>query len=249
LVEAVLRKPLGKNGVAEISCLICCGNGFLFSDRFGNPSCRRRWAWKGRPGRTAGRPGGNQEVILDLLTEPAEELEICDRENLRYCSGWPGGRDSLPSEPCPGPAAIVLAAWQGLTRPGRQLEDLQGILDQLFGFPATAEAWEKHILPARCLPIPGLAGQPDPVRSGPVVRLRPKKGKLGLPSDLELFLDRGRRMVGSKAGERPAGNQEITRLLPGKSDALVSRIYAARQIGQPDVTDRLWTWPGRARQQ
>ena len=67
-----------------------------------------------------------QEVVLDLLTEQAEEMEICDRENLeillrmarrsRQPSFQALGLDRLP---------LFLAAWQGLTRPGQSPDDLQ----------------------------------------------------------------------------------------------------------------------------
>ena len=98
----------------------------------------------------------SQEVVFDRLTEKAGEMEICDRENLEILlrmarkSREPVfktlGLDHLP---------LFLAAFQGLTQKGDSPEDLQRVLDQLFGFPAEAEAWEKHILPARLSPYYG----------------------------------------------------------------------------------------------
>jgi ATP-dependent Lhr-like helicase len=250
-VEAVLRKPLGKNGVVENLL----------------PDLLRQWLSFFGPIRrsflreTLGLAGAgldellaglaeSQEVVLDLLTEQADELEICDRENLEILlrlarrSRQPSFR-ALPLDRLP----LFMAAWQGLTRPGRQLEDLQGILDQLFGFPATAEAWEKHILPARLSTYRG-AWLDSLIQSGQVLWFGcgRKKVSWAFPSDLELFLDRGRRMVGSKAGERPAGDQEITRLLPreiGRFGFLDIMQHA--KLDSRTVTDRLWdlAWQGR----
>ena len=84
-------------------------------------------------------------------------MEICDRENLEILlrmarrSRQPSFKalslDHLP---------LFLAAYQGLTQRGESIDALQSVLDQLFGFPAGAEAWEKHILPARMSPYYGL---------------------------------------------------------------------------------------------
>ncbi len=61
----------------------------------------------------------SEDVLIDTLTEDAEELEICDRENLeillrmarkaRQPSFKALGLDHLP---------LFLAAYQGLTQPG-----------------------------------------------------------------------------------------------------------------------------------
>ena len=85
-----------------------------------------------------------RQVVLDLLTEQAEEVEICDRENLeillrmarrsRQPSFQALGLDRLP---------LFLAAWQGLANPGQSPDDLQRTLEQLFGFPAAADAWQR----------------------------------------------------------------------------------------------------------
>ena len=94
-----------------------------------------------------------EALILDPLTEGAQEPELCDRENLEILlrmarhSRQPSFR-ALPIDRLP----LFLAAWQGLVEKGEGASDLQDRLDQLFGFPAPAEAWEKHILPARMSP-------------------------------------------------------------------------------------------------
>ncbi len=190
----------------------------------------------------------NQEVVLDLLTEQAEELEICDRENLEILlrmarrSRQPSFRalalDRLP---------LFLAAWQGLTRPGQSPADLQGILDQLFGFPAAAEAWEKHILPARLAPYQG-AWLDGLIHSGALLWFGcgPRKSSWAFPADLELFLDHGRRVSGSKSVE--AKSEDLTGLLPRKSGRFgFLDILDHTKLDSRTVTNKLWdlAWRGR----
>ena len=133
----------------------------------------------------------SHEVLFDRLTEKAEEMEICDRENLEILlrmarkSRQPVfkalGLDHLP---------LFLAAYQGLTKPGDSAEDLQRVLDQLFGFPSDVEAWEKHILPARLSPYYGtwldhLSRTSDLLWFG----CGKRKISFSFPADLELFLN------------------------------------------------------------
>jgi ATP-dependent helicase Lhr and Lhr-like helicase len=191
-----------------------------------------------------------QEVVLDLLTEQAEEVEICDRENLeillrmarrsRQPSFRARGIDRLP---------LFLAAWQGLTRPGQTPDDLRGVLDQLFGFPAPAEAWEKHILPARLSPFYS-AWLDSLIRSGPALWFGcgPRKLSLAFSDDLDLFIDHGHSDPGSKTAETRAGADGIIRLLPreiGRYSFLDIIQYA--KMDSRTVTERLWdlAWQGR----
>jgi ATP-dependent helicase Lhr and Lhr-like helicase len=191
-----------------------------------------------------------QEAVLDQLTEQASEVEICDRENLeillrmarrsRQPSFQALGLDRLP---------LFLAAWQGLTRPGQSPDDLQGALDQLFGFPAAADAWEKQFLPARLSPYYG-AWLDSPIRSGPLLWFGcgPRKVSLAFSDDLELFLDHGRRDSGSETAEARAGADEITRLLPreiGRYTFLDILHYS--KMDSRILTGKLWdlVWQGR----
>ena len=136
-----------------------------------------------------------QEVVLDLLTEFAEEVEICDRENLEILlrmarkSRQPSfralGLDRLP---------LFLAAWQGLARPGQSPDELQGALEQLFGFPAAVDAWEKQFLPARLSHYYGV-WLDSLIHSGHLLWFGcgHRKISLAFPDDLELFLNPCRR--------------------------------------------------------
>ncbi len=191
-----------------------------------------------------------QEVVLDLLTEQAEELEICDRENLEILlrmarrSRQPSFQaldlDRLP---------LFLADWQGLTRPGHSPDDLQRILDQLFGFPAAADAWEKQFLPARLSPYYG-AWLDGLIHSGPLLWFGCGLRKLSLAfsDDLELFLDPGSAGSGSKTAETKTGEEELVRLLPreiGRYGLL--DIIRHSKMDSRTVTGKLWdlAWQGR----
>lgn len=89
-------------------------------------------------------------VVVDAILEGSETEEVCFTDNLdrllrmarlaRQPSFQPLSIDHLP---------LFIASYQGLTRPGRTMEDLQSRLERLFGFAASAHLWEEEILPAR----------------------------------------------------------------------------------------------------
>jgi ATP-dependent Lhr-like helicase len=191
-----------------------------------------------------------QDAVLDQLTEQAPEVEICDRENLeillrmarrsRRPSFQALGLDRLP---------LFLAAWQGLTKPGQSPDDLQAALDQLFGFPAAADAWEKQFLPARLSPYYG-AWLDSPIRSGPLLwyGCGHRKISLAFSDDLELFLDHGRRDAGSKTADARDGADEIARLLPREIGRYTFLdILQHSKMDSRALTGKLWdlVWQGR----
>lgn len=89
-------------------------------------------------------------VVVDSILEGSETEEVCVTDNLdrllrmarlaRQPSFQPLSIDHLP---------LFIASYQGLTRPGRTIEELQSRLERLFGFPSAARLWEEEILPAR----------------------------------------------------------------------------------------------------
>ena len=89
-------------------------------------------------------------VVVDRFSEASTRIEICDVGNLemllrmarRYRQP---SFQALPLRVLP----LFLAAYQGITRPGSSVEDLQQRLEQLFGWPAPVGAWEEYLLPAR----------------------------------------------------------------------------------------------------
>ena len=162
-----------------------------------------------------------QEVVLDLLTEQAEEVEICDRENLEILLRMARrSRQAFLPGPRPGPAAAFSGRLAGPRRPGQSPDDLQGALEQLFGFPAAVDAWEKQFLPARLSPYYG-AWLDGLIHSGHLLWFGcgHRKISLAFPDDLELFLDPCRRGAGFEnswgqgrgGGTGPSAPREIGR--------------------------------------
>jgi ATP-dependent helicase Lhr and Lhr-like helicase len=189
-----------------------------------------------------------EAVILDLLTESAVEPEICDRENLEILlrmarkSRQPSFKalkiDHLP---------LFLAAWQGLIRPGEDSTDLQDRLDQLFGYPAPAEAWEKQILPARMSPY--FSSWLDSLMQGSGLiwfGCGSKKLSFAFADDLELFAERAGR-DNEEATDGDGLPDELSRLFPRKIGRYnLSDIVRFSKSDSRAVTKKLWglVWQG-----
>ncbi|MDQ5984943.1 MAG: ATP-dependent RNA helicase DbpA [Syntrophus sp. SKADARSKE-3] len=191
----------------------------------------------------------SQEVILDLLTENTGEPEVCDRENMEILlrmarkSRQPSFH-ALALERLP----LFLAAWQGLTAPGETLDDLQKRLDQLFGYPAHVEAWEKNILPARIKPY-YTAWLDRLMQTGDLVWFGCGNRKItfSFADDLELFPDRGGRK-GSKLLPGPGLPQELAHLFPQSIGRFnLMDLVQFSKLDSRTMTERLWTlaWQGR----
>ncbi len=190
----------------------------------------------------------HEALILDLLTESAVEPEICDRENLeillrmarkaRRPSFTALKIDHLP---------LFLAAWQGLVATGEAVSDLQDRLDQLFGYPAPAEAWETHILPARLSPYSG--SRLDGLMQGSgLMWFGCGSGKIGFAfaDDLELYLPRDGRTKAETA-EEEALPDEISRLFPNRMGRYsLPDIVRFSRGDSRTVTRKLWdlVWRG-----
>jgi ATP-dependent Lhr-like helicase len=183
------------------------------------------------------------EAILDFLTESTPEIEFCDRENLEILlrmarkARQPAfkalGADHLP---------LFLAAWQGLLTPGEDATDLQDRLDQLFGYPAPADAWEKHILPARISPYHG-AWLDSLMQGSGLSWLGCGKQKVcfAFEEDLELFVGR------DGATGKPVLPEEVSRLFPQEIGRYTLQdIVRFSKSDSRGVTRKLWdlVWKG-----
>jgi ATP-dependent Lhr-like helicase len=192
----------------------------------------------------------SQEVILDLLTEDAREVEVCDRENLEILlrmarrARRPSFR-ALPIDHLP----LFLAAWQGIAAPGDSLDDLQERLDQLFGFPAPAEAWEKHVLPARLAPYYSAWLDSLMQTSGLIwFGCGNRKLSFAFTDDLELFLPRADEPGDAAGEEGKAPPDRLVALLPekiGRYGLLDIARHAGMESGA--ASEKLWklAWQGR----
>lgn len=133
----------------------------------------------------------DEVAVLDRLTEDADELEVCDAENLESLLRLSRAA-SRPSFTALAPERLqlFLAAYQGVTRPGDDEEALRSALDRLSGLPIPAALWETEILPARIRPY-------YPVMldtlfaSGELLWFGGEKNSVGfcLREDYELFSD------------------------------------------------------------
>ena len=191
-----------------------------------------------------------QDAVLDLLTEDAVQIEVCDRENLEILlrmarkSRQPSFRalsvDYLP---------LFLAAWQGLTSPGGSMDDLQNRMDQLFGFPASAEAWEKHLLPARLSPYYSSWLDTLMQTSGLIwFGCGSRKVSFSFSDDLELFIDPERGGGDTVKSKDLAPPDELSGLLPEKNGRYTFFDIARHaNMDSHAVTKRLWNlaWQGR----
>jgi ATP-dependent Lhr-like helicase len=191
----------------------------------------------------------DEAVIIDLLTEDAKEPEICEKENLEILlrmarkSRQPVFRalsiDRLP---------LFLAAWQGLVAPGNAMDDLQDRLDQLFGYSAPAEAWEKQILPARLSPYYG-SWLDSLMQTSGLTWFGCGNKKLGFAfsDDLELFLGRGDSATATEREEGDALPDDLSRLFPRKIGRYsLLDIVEFSNADSRAVTRKLWglVWKG-----
>jgi ATP-dependent helicase Lhr and Lhr-like helicase len=160
----------------------------------------------------------SHEIVFDRLTEKAQEMEICDRENLEILLRMARkSRQPLFKALGIDHLSLFLATYQGLTKPGDSADDLQRVLDQLFGFPSDVEAWEKHILPARLFPYYG-TWLDNLSRASDLLWFGCGKRRIcfSFPADLELFVNQyGQEGVEQTSAEHPLAD-ELVGLLPRK---------------------------------
>ena len=152
----------------------------------------------------------DQDVVLDFFTEEGRSLEICDSENLAMLLRMNRRRrqpafEALPLDQLP----LFLARYQGVAPRGSSLDDLRARLEQLFGWPAPAGAWEEHLLPARISHyrnewLDGLLNSSDVIWFG----CGQRRISLAFRQDLELFL------ANPKRGD--ADGEELEHLIPDR---------------------------------
>ena len=90
------------------------------------------------------------QIVVDQFTEGARTTEVCDALNLEALLRILRRSRQPAFEPLSvGHLPLFLAAFQGVTERGRTLDDLKKRLEQLFGLPLSAGAWEEEVFPAR----------------------------------------------------------------------------------------------------
>jgi len=177
-------------------------------------------------------------VIGPLLREHDTEL-LCDAQNLEILLRMARAAARPAFEPLPAAALPgFLAAHQGLAPAAADVDGLQRVLEQLFGFPARARAWEQWILPSRLQPyhsswLEGLMQDSD------LMWLGCGRQRIGFcfPDDLELF-------------HLPVVPDDPSPLGPVLDAGGVLDLQSAREatgLGSADLTAALWgsVWDGR----
>jgi ATP-dependent Lhr-like helicase len=95
----------------------------------------------------------NQQAIVDQFGETSRTEEMCNITNLEILLRMVRRSRQPAFEPLAlAKLPLFLAVFQGLTPRGQNVEDLQQRLEQLFGWPALAPAWEDYLLPSRMQP-------------------------------------------------------------------------------------------------
>jgi ATP-dependent Lhr-like helicase len=89
-------------------------------------------------------------VVLGKLTVGADEIEVCDAQNMEFLlrRKRSRARSDTKTIDCRF-LPFFVAHCSGLTRRGHGVGDLKNVLETLFGYPAQAELWEKEFFPAR----------------------------------------------------------------------------------------------------
>jgi ATP-dependent helicase Lhr and Lhr-like helicase len=186
---------------------------------------------------------GDSHIVIDRFREGDHNAaEVCDRNNLeillrmvrrsRQPAFTPLDTDALP---------LFLAVFQGLTGPGDDMEGLQERMEQLFGYPAAANAWEEHILPARMSTyypewLDTLISEDGLTWFG----CGDRKTAFGFPEDLELFL--------SREGDEGESTGKIKRLFPDlRAKYGFFDLTHHSDLDSAELTDQLWqmAWNGR----
>jgi len=181
-------------------------------------------------------------IVADVLTQGAGEKGICDRENLERLFTMARRARRPEFKPLPVTALpLFIATYQGVVEKGTTMEDLQGRLEQLFGYVGQAHLWEEAILPARMEPY-YTAWTDSLMQNSDLIWFGRGNKRVGfcLREDLELF----------PPGEEPQEEDDEAQaraLFPdpwGKYDFFA----LSRHTGLPsdDLAQRLWrhVWRG-----
>jgi ATP-dependent Lhr-like helicase len=179
-------------------------------------------------------------VVADVITEEQREIEICDAQNLETLLRMARRFRRPAFQPLPAEALpLFLATMHGIParENSRDQDLLQQRLEQLFGWPAPARAWEEELLPARIGDyrsdrLDSLMQENDLIWFG----CGERKVSLAFRQDLELF----------RHGRHPR-DEELNHLIPdhrGRYSFLEIAEFA--HLDTARASDLLWkeAWKG-----
>ncbi len=182
---------------------------------------------------------GQAELVLGPLLREGDTELLCDAQNLEILLRMTRAAARPAFEPLPAVALPgFLAAHQGLAPPAHDVEGLQRCLEQLFGYPARARAWEEWILPTRLQPYHS-AWLEELMQDSDLMWLGcgDRRVTFCFPDELELF-------------HQPAQPDEPSPLASVIEGGGVFDLGQARQatgLGSSALTEALWrsVWDGR----
>ncbi len=185
-------------------------------------------------------------IVFDQLIRGETGFQVCDTENLEALLRLQR-REAVPSfKTLPADnLRLFLASVQGLTepegltKPGKSPENLQNVLERLFGYSARAETWQTEIFPAR-LPDYNGSWLDNLLRQSELEWFGLGRERLSFcfTSDYELFRENG------GAGPEP---KESLDLLPDRRGKFSFRDILEHTGGNPsDLSKDLWkeVWGG-----
>jgi ATP-dependent Lhr-like helicase len=179
------------------------------------------------------------DLVLGPLLREADTELLCDAENLEILLRMARAAARPSFEPLPAASLPgFLAAHQGLAPPARDVEGLQRAMEQLFGYPARARAWEEWILPCRLQPYHG-AWLEELMQDSDLMWLGcgERRVTFCFPDELELF-------------HQPVQPDQPSALTPMLEAGGVFDLSSARRatgLGSADLTEAMWrsVWDGR----
>jgi ATP-dependent helicase Lhr and Lhr-like helicase len=179
----------------------------------------------------------NQQIVLDNLSEGTTTPEICDVTNLEILLRWLRRSHQPRFQMSPlADLPLFLASYQGVTRPGRSPEDLQAVLNQLFGLPLAPQLWEAFVFPCRLSPY--FSSWLDRlVQDHNLLLLGHADKKLSIlfPEDIDLF----------PANEPAASAENFSLDVSGRFS--FSDLIEKTSLPSPELTELLWKafWQGQ----
>ncbi len=174
-------------------------------------------------------------VVGPLLRERDTEL-LCDAQNLEILLRMARAAARPSFEPLPaGALPGFLAAHQGLAPASADVAGLQRSLEQLFGYPARARAWEEWILPTRLQPYHS-AWLEELMQDSDLMWLGCGKKRVTFcfPDELELF-------------HQPGEPSPVAPVLEAGGVFDLAQARQATGLGSAALTGAMWqaVWDGR----
>lgn len=198
-----------------------------------------------------------QEVLQGRLVTGGDPNDICDSENFEILLRLARAAAVPVFEPLEiERLSLFLAQYQGMTKPGGNIDRFYECLEQMLCYPAEAGLWESEIFPARLSPYDPSWLDALMLEEGiNWVGAEGRRVTFCFESDLDLLREEGgSRPIQSADEDEPAGDwdrnapESLTSLFPdtvGRYD--FSTLLQVSQASPADLAHRLWdgVWQGQ----